>query len=130
MGEYWHDPRFYRWAGVSYGTGTTLEPTEPPEDGSSAYMGSDWEQVPESDAEFVEVPYTVWGDYVGSSVERSNCRSLLRDYPESFIHITGGYGSEVLYIRTSTLLRTRMGYLTPSLPYSTIRCMTKRIIAR
>lgn len=106
MDEHWPNPRFYRWVGVSYGTGTSLEPTECPEDGTTAYMGSDWQETTEDDADVVEVPYTVWGDYVGSSVERSNYRSLLRDYPDVFIDISGGYWSHVLYIRPRTMLQT------------------------
>ena len=45
-----------------------------------------------------EVPVTLWGDYCGSSVERSNYRSLLRDYPELFIEVYGDFYSKRLYI--------------------------------
>lgn len=45
-----------------------------------------------------EVPATVWGDYVGGGVERSNYRSLVRDYPETFVEVYGDYGSHYLAI--------------------------------
>ena len=43
-----------------------------------------------------EVPCTLWGDYCGDGVQRSNYRSLLRDYPETFIEVYGDYGSHYL----------------------------------
>lgn len=43
-----------------------------------------------------EVPCTVWGDYCGDSMQRSNYRSLLRDYPETFIEVYGDYESHYL----------------------------------
>jgi hypothetical protein len=45
-----------------------------------------------------EVPMTVWGDYCGSSVERSNYRALLSDYPDTFVEVLGGYHSQYLAI--------------------------------
>ena len=99
--EIWHDAMYYRWRGYDYRTG---HPTPCPEPGTSAPMGSDWETVAtQREADVIEVPYTVWGDYVGSTVERSNYRSLLGDYPETFIEIYGGYWSHVLYLPTFKL---------------------------
>lgn len=39
-----------------------------------------------------------YGDYVGSCVERSNHRSLLRDFPDVFVEISYGYGGYALAI--------------------------------
>lgn len=50
-----------------------------------------------------EVPVTIWGDYVGGSCERSNYRSLMRDYPETFIDVYGDYGSHYLAISIADL---------------------------
>ena len=70
-----------------------------PELGESVSMsGFSRLDYPTDQTAYVTVPVTSWGDYGGSDIERSNCRSLLRDYPESFVHATGGYGSEALYL--------------------------------
>lgn len=42
----------------------------------------------------VEVPCTVWGDYVGGTAERANCVWLRDNYGENVITVTGDYGSE------------------------------------
>lgn len=42
--------------------------------------------------------YTAWGDYVGSMVERSNCRAMLEDFPETFVEVRGDYGSKCLAV--------------------------------
>jgi hypothetical protein len=37
------------------------------------------------------LPKLWWGDYTGSDMSRSNHRSLLRDYPEVFVELTGDF---------------------------------------
>ena len=44
------------------------------------------------------VPYTGYSDYSGSGVDKSNNRSLLRDYPETFTQAIGGYNTEELML--------------------------------
>jgi hypothetical protein len=43
---------------------------------------------------------TLWGDYCGSGVERSNHRALLEDYPDTFVDVYGDYGSSYLALAT------------------------------
>lgn len=74
------------------------EPLEGGEQGSMGY--NTMMPLREYETEFThyEVPVTVWGDYVGSTVQRSNWRSLMRDYPDTFCDIYGGYFSHYLAI--------------------------------
>ncbi len=46
----------------------------------------------------IEVPCTVHGDYIGDTGNASNYRSLLRDYPESFIDVRGDWDSGFLVL--------------------------------
>ncbi len=97
----WDGARFLRWEGYDYNTGL---PSPCPEPGTTSYMGSEWRECRKGErADVVEVPFTVWGDYVGSTVERSNYRSLVEDYPDTFVEISGGYWSHVLYLPTFKL---------------------------
>lgn len=43
-----------------------------------------------------EVGCLRWGDYIGDDITRSNHRSLLRDFPDQFVHLSGGFGSHGL----------------------------------
>lgn len=65
--------------------------------GDTVYM-SDLVSAGEDDAEFVQVPYTVWGDYVGSLVERSNSAVLWSQFYEILVKAEGGWGSEFLLL--------------------------------
>lgn len=49
--------------------------------------------------DFYEFPVTFWGDYCGSSVDRSNYRSLLEEYPHAFLTMSSGYNGNALLIR-------------------------------
>jgi hypothetical protein len=49
-------------------------------------------------AEYIALDFTLWGDYIGSVYARSNERSLLRDYPDTFIQATGYPGAYELYL--------------------------------
>ncbi len=44
------------------------------------------------------INYTLWSDYSGSTVERSNERSLREDYPGTFVKLYGGYGTSGLML--------------------------------
>lgn len=41
-------------------------------------------------ATHLEVYCTTWGDYVGDDLQRSNHRSLLRDFPDTFVDVDWG----------------------------------------
>jgi hypothetical protein len=103
MSEPWMNAKFIVWQGYDYGTGKA---TPCPEPGETGHMGYEWKECrPGETADVVEVPYTCWGDYVGSTVERSNFRSLVEEYPDTFIEVYGGYDSHVLYLPTFKLTR-------------------------
>ena len=69
-----------------------------PEPGSTWTYG-DWDEpVSPDEATHVMVPYTGYSDYSGSGVDKSNNRSLLRDYPETFTEAVGGYDTEELML--------------------------------
>lgn len=101
----WPDAKFYVWKGMNYnGPGNEWTASPCPEPGTSAPMGSDWQEVDtQQEADVIDVPYTVWGDYVGSTVERSNFRAFVEDYPDTFVEIYGDYGSHCLYLPTFKL---------------------------
>lgn len=50
-----------------------------------------------------EVPVTLWGDYCGDDIGRTNYRSLLRDFPESFVEVSGDYSSQYLMVLPAAL---------------------------
>jgi hypothetical protein len=58
----------------------------------------DWQDATLETATHVVLGYTVWSDYSGSTVERSNERSLLEDYPQTFIRLYGGHGTSGLML--------------------------------
>ena len=79
--------------------GTVWVDTPAPVGGESVSMGSmGMEPSRGEDPTHYEVPVTVWGDYCGDSCARSNFRSLVRDYPETFVEVYGDYGSLYLAI--------------------------------
>jgi hypothetical protein len=91
----------FAWVGTSYqGFQTGWVDTEPEEAGGSAYI-SDLRLIPNRDevgelpshtsADFIGVPVTLWGDYCGSDLGRSNSRSLVRDYPDLFVTVHDEY---------------------------------------
>lgn len=69
-----------------------------PEPGSTWGYG-EWDNDPApEDATHIMIDYTGYSDYSGSSVERSNSRSLLRDYPDTFTDAQGGHGTTELML--------------------------------
>lgn len=49
--------------------------------------------------QFVAIPYTSWGDYVGGTVERANYEALLEDMPDTFVEVRYDYDGHMLAIR-------------------------------
>jgi hypothetical protein len=92
------------WARMNYAIGSGWEMAPNPEPGDDEVSMSDmdlrrhsWDSDSEG-AEYVALPFTAWGDYVGSDYSRSNERSLWRDYPDTFIRSTGYPGAVELLI--------------------------------
>lgn len=99
-----HNPADHlrQWSAYMYNpTGPNVQ-TDPPAGGERASMedfDAAWSRgVKRSDFDptHVDIAYTVWGDYCGSTAERSNHRSLLRDWPDVFVDTYGGFGSSGL----------------------------------
>lgn len=59
------------------------------------------EAGPTDETAAYEFPVTVWGDYVGSTVERSNYRVLVEDYGDNVIEVLGGYNSQYIAVAAS-----------------------------
>jgi len=53
---------------------------------------------PESSPDFYRFPYTLWGDYIGDAVQRSNHRSILADFPDIFSDFVGFPGAHELIL--------------------------------
>ncbi len=87
----------------------TSSPAPAPEGGESAYM-AEFDRVRFGDErpQFIVIPNTAWGDYVGSVVNRSNCRSLLRDFADEVVSVRGNYGYEALYVPANALISHRL----------------------
>lgn len=98
--------RGYAWDGSTY-RGYDLPPAEGGDSCSMSHfrdLGSPGHYLSSDDTpEYFEVPVTLWGDYCGDGCGRSNHRSLLRDYPETFVNVSGGFYSYNLMIPVATL---------------------------
>jgi hypothetical protein len=98
-------PAVYVWHGMNL-RGLTWEPVEAPVGGDSVALGVfDMRPLRElhgtadaDDPRYVEIPGTAWGDYTGSDYDRSNARSILRDWPEHVVRVTGHHGFEALVL--------------------------------
>jgi hypothetical protein len=96
-------PTVYVWRGATYSGGVWTE-DDAPTGGDSVSMGAldmcRWDGTPHADEGpvFMEVPCTAWSDYSGGAVERSNARSLRRDFPDEVVTVTGGYSTEFLVL--------------------------------
>jgi hypothetical protein len=73
------------------------DPGMMPEPGGRWPYG-EWEDSSPQQATHVLINYTGWSDYSGSTVERSNYRSLLRDYPDTFTDVYGGHSTSELML--------------------------------
>jgi len=54
--------------------------------------------VPSHRPTFYRFPYTLWGDYIGDAVQRSNHRSILADFPDIFSDFVGFPGAHELIL--------------------------------
>lgn len=86
----------------STASGVDWEPVASPTEGTAEHPVQhpygDWRECTTGEATHVVIAYTVWSDYSGSTVERSNERSLLADYPQTFIRVYGGHGTSGLML--------------------------------
>ncbi len=62
----------------------------------------------ETEHTLIEVPFTAYGDYVGSTVERANHESLVRDYGNMFVVLHGAYSYESLFYCPDCLTKAQM----------------------
>ncbi|MEU7905871.1 hypothetical protein [Actinoplanes sp. NPDC049118] len=98
-------PRIYVWRGQTM-QGLMWVPTDPPEGGDSVTLGAlDMREqsrvydLTADDVRYLEIRGTAWGDYTGSTYDRSNARSLRRDFGEYVITLNADFGLEVLLVR-------------------------------
>lgn len=87
----------FGWNLRRYVTPVEDEKTE----GDTVYAPRDasWYGADEEITAWVEVPLTLWGDYVGDSVTRANYVALLESYPDAFLLAEWGHGSHALLLR-------------------------------
>jgi len=73
-------------------------------DGESVWMG---DYKLDSSGEFLELPFSTWGNYGGSTVSRSNFNWWIENKKESrgrlWVEINGGYNSHGILIKLSEL---------------------------
>jgi hypothetical protein len=55
----------------------------------------------------IEVPFTAYGDYVGSTVERSNLEALIRDNGNMFVVLHGAYSYSALFYCPDALTKSQ-----------------------
>jgi hypothetical protein len=96
------DLRGYVFEG-SYLRGNTWTELDAPTGGETAAWSNFRAPYGDETATYFEVPVTCWGDYVGSDIERSNHRSLRRDYPETFVDATAYPGAHTLMVPVASL---------------------------
>lgn len=53
---------------------------------------------------YVTLPFTDWSDYSGATYTRSNYRSLLRDFPGTFVDVYGSHGYSGLALDMSAYI--------------------------
>lgn len=88
---HWYNVAYYRRRDYYY--------RETPElcSGGDVTWLSDIETCSRMDAEYVEIPVTAYGDYLGGSCEQSNFRSLIRDFGQAtFVETHGDFCSRSL----------------------------------
>lgn len=88
----------YTWSRYKYPRGYVTDPFQ--ED--SLYLG-DMESDPKGD--LVEIPYTMYSDYSGGVVERSNCETFLKMFGDEkgVWPVYGGYGTTGIVVHSSLL---------------------------
>ena len=105
-----YKPRIYVWRGQTM-QGSTWVSADPPEGGDSVRLGaldmreqSSVYDLTEDDVRFLEIQGTAWGDYTGSTYDRSNARSIRRDFGDYVITLRADFGFEVLLVRLGAVI--------------------------
>ena len=62
----------------------------------------DWGSLHKEDGSIVIVPYTSWGDYYGSTAERSNQAYLEKEWDWAYV-VRGDYGSRAIAVDLSSI---------------------------
>jgi hypothetical protein len=98
-------PAVYVWRGQEL-KGHDWVPADAPVGGDAVRLGtlgmlraSDVHDSADDDVRYLEIPGTAWGDYTGSTYDRSNARSLRRDFGEHVVTLRADFGFEVLLVR-------------------------------
>jgi hypothetical protein len=99
------NPSVYVWRGLEL-KGHEWVTADPPEGGDAVRLGAldlrretDVYDRADGDVRFLEIRGTAWGDYTGSTYDRSNARSLRRDFGDHVITLRADFGFEVLLVR-------------------------------
>ena len=97
--------KLYVWRGQTL-EGSTWVAADPPDGGDAVTLGALDMRAQESvydltgdDVRYLEIRGTAWGDYTGSTYERSNARSVRRDFGEHVVTLRADFGFEVLLVR-------------------------------
>ena len=105
-----YKPQVYVWRGQML-QGSTWVSADPPEGGDSVTLGaldmreqSSVYDLAEDDVRYLEIRGTAWGDYAGSTYDRSNARSIRRDFGDYVITLNADFGFEVLLVRLGTVI--------------------------
>ncbi|WIM95782.1 hypothetical protein ACTOB_007913 [Actinoplanes oblitus] len=100
-----YKPLVYVWRGQTL-QGSMWVPADPPEGGDSIRLGaldmreqSSVYDLTDDDVRYLEIRATAWGDYTGSTYDRSNARSIRRDFGDHVITLRADFGFEVLLVR-------------------------------
>lgn len=104
--------RTYRFTGTTQrreddGYWTWVDADAPTAGDRLAASDLDWQQRTYGYTDrptFVILEFASWGDYTGSSYTRSNYRSLLRDFPDTFVDVYGSYGYSALALNLATYI--------------------------
>ena len=91
----------YGYERYDYPNGYT---NKPPENGTLWY-GDLHSDRPNLKPRYLEVPYTMYSDYSGGTVERANCQAFLEQFGElpGVYPVYGGYGTTGVVIRRALL---------------------------
>lgn len=88
----------YVWDGWTYYGPQSSERSEAPTGGETAYLSNYRAVRGDETPDAWELPVTLWGDYCGDDLGRSNHDALLEDYGPALVSVSGDYYSRVLLI--------------------------------
>ena len=74
---------------------------------------------PNDNGKFLEVPYTMYSDYSGGTVQRANCNAFLKmfgEYPGVY-EVYGGFGTRGVVIRRACLRNPEIAQVIEELDY-------------